>query len=377
MPLGCNHTLMTSDALSFFACLGINHRTASVGLREKFAVPQRKLAETTHELQRACGMAELVLLSTCNRTELYFVSADVGSTQRAVIAHFLGADSTVATSAFYLHRDAAALRHLAMVAAGLDSMVIGETEIFGQLKDAYRTACCASTAGRTLHRIFQSIFSIGKKVRSSTLITVGPTSVGAAAVALAREILGDLEGANVLVVGAGDVARSTAQSLRSRGAQSIFVANRSYERAQALAQDVDGRVIRFSQWMSFLEQIDIVIVSTAAPVYVVTQKVVEQVCAARSGRPLFIIDLSVPRNADPACAAVKGVTLYDMDALQARTRETMQQRHLQVQQGAQLIEQWLTDAGLQLLPQPVYTLASPGVASIPVALVPAKKTDFF
>ncbi len=368
---------MNSSSSHCFTCLGINHRTAPVALREKFSVPQRQLAETTRELQRACGIDELVLLSTCNRTELYYVSADGGSAERDVISHFLGAGSVVAQGVFYLHRDADALRHLAMVAAGLDSMVIGETEIFGQLKDAYRVACAASTIGRALHRIFQSIFSIGKKVRSSTLITIGPTSVGAAAVALAREILGNLAGASVLVVGAGDVARSTAQSLRSRGAQSIFVANRSYERAQVLAQSVGGQVIRFSQWVPFLEQADIVIVSTAAPTYVVTQKVMEQACVARGGRPLFIIDLSVPRNVDPACAEVKDAILYDMDTLQTLTRETMQQRHMQVQRGAKLIDEWLTDTGLQLLSPPVYTWTDSEAPAPSVAFIPTKKTGFF
>ena len=368
---------MNMEMQPVLTCLGLNHRTASVALREKFAVPQRQLVKIVGDLCRESGAAEGVLLSTCNRTEFYFISANSAFTKNAVAAYFLGENATGAENAFYMHSGSAALRHLAMVAAGLDSLVIGETEIFGQLKDAYRAACDAGTAAHTVHRVFQNVFSIGKKVRSSTRITSGPTSVGAAAVTLARSILGDLSGAKVLVVGAGEVARSTAQSLRSRGAQSIFVANRSYERAAALAESVGGRVIRFADWVPFLEQIDIVIISTAAPVYVVTRQVVEQARASRGGRPLFLIDLSVPRNADPACGELNGVVLYDMDTLQALTRETMQQRHLQVQQGAKLVDDWLAEVREQLLPPPSYNLSGADAPAPSSAYALTKKTGFF
>lgn len=331
-----------------FACLGVNHRTASVELREKFAVPPRELVEVTRCLRRESGADECVVLSTCNRTEVYYSAEDVRGTARRIQSHFLDKQA-VPERAFYLYCDDQALRHLALVASGLDSMVIGETEIFGQLKNAYRAACDAETVASPMHRIFQGVFSAAKKVRSSTRITAGPTSVGAAAVALAHRILGPLSGASVLVVGAGDVARATAQSLKSRGAQSLFVANRSYDRAQQLAQSVGGSVIRFAEWIPFLERTDIVIVSTAAPVYVVQQEAVKRACTSRRGKPLFIIDLSVPRNVDPACGELDGVVLYDMDALQAMTRETMQQRSLEVRRGAELIDDWLADDGAQLI----------------------------
>ncbi len=323
-----------------FCCLGMNHRTAPVALRERLSVPTRLLADTMSSLRGVDGVEECVLLSTCNRTEIYFSSPAPESTAQALLDRLLG-EHLPLNETFYLHRETEALRHLAMVAAGLDSMVIGETEIFGQLKVAYRTACQVGSAGHLSHRFFQAAFSAAKKVRSLTRITAGPTSVGAAAVALARQILGSLAGASVLIVGAGDVARSTAQSLRSRGAQSIFVANRSYDRACQLAASVGGSVIRFSDWIPYLERIDIVIVSTSAPVYVVSRPVVERACAARDKKPLFLIDLSVPRNIDPACARVPGAVLYDMDAMQAMTRETMQHRQEQVQLGAKLIDEWL------------------------------------
>ena len=327
-----------------FACLGLNYRTAPVAVRERFAVPARKLPEACRALGSLPGVEECVLLSTCNRTEVYFWAPEPEAAARSLLAHFLGEQGEADISTcFYRFRGAEALSHLAAVAAGLDSMVIGETEIFGQLKDAYRAALEAdSIAGRT-HRIFQRIFSIGKKVRSSTCVTSGPTSVGAAAVQLAQQVIGDLAGANVLVVGAGEVARTTAQSLRSRGAKSIFVANRSYDRAVELAARVGGSVIRFAEWVPYLVQIDIVIISTAAPVYVVSPTVLEQAMAQRGGRSLFLIDLSVPRNADPACANVPGVTLYDIDAMQAMADRTHRRRAEALAQAQALIEAWLAE----------------------------------
>ena len=338
---------MSSHPRSVFSCLGLNYRTAPVAVRERFAVPPRLLEAACADLAALPGVQECVLLSTCNRTEVYFWSPEPEQAVPGILSHFLG--EQVESGFFYRYQDAAALSHLAEVAAGLDSMVIGETEIFGQLKDAYRAALAAgSVAGRT-HRIFQRVFSIGKKVRSGTCVTSGPTSVGAAAVQLAQEQLGELGGSDVLVVGAGEVARTTAQSLRSRGARSIFVANRSYDRAAELAERVGGRVIRFAEWVPYLEQIDIVIVSTAAPVYVVSPAVLEQAVSKRQGRPLFLIDLSVPRNVDPACAAVPGVALYDIDAMQAMADHTRQQRAEALQQALQMVEAWVREQEADLL----------------------------
>ena len=332
-----------------FCCLGLNYRTAPVAVRERFAVPQRVLVPTCAALAALPEVGQCVLLSTCNRTEVYYTAADPEGAARSILAHFLGAQRDGATC-FYRYHAAEALTHLACVAAGLDSMVIGETEIFGQLKDAYRAALEAQSVAGLMHRVFQRVFSIGKKVRSSTSVTSGPTSVGAAAVLFAQRMLGELAGANVLVVGAGEVARSTAQSLRSRGARSIFVANRSYERAVELAEKVGGRVIRFAEWVPYLAQIDIVIVSTAAPVYVVSPQVLQQACPNRQGRPLVLIDLSVPRNVDPACGELEGVMLYDIDAMQSLAEQTLQHRAEAVEQGMRLIEEWVREQEAELLP---------------------------
>lgn len=331
-----------------FCCVGLNHRTAPVAVREKFAVPQRKLEEACRALASLPAVDECVLLSTCNRTEVYYWASAPEAAAHAILRHFLGEVGDVATC-FYRYQGVEALTHLAAVASGLDSMVIGETEIFGQLKDAYEAATRAACLTGRMHRVFQRVFTIGKKVRSCTCVTSGPTSVGASSVLLAQRMLGELTGAQVLIVGAGEVARSTAQSLSSRGAQSIFVANRSYDRAVDLASRVGGRVIRFAEWEPWLERVDIVIVSTAAPVYVVSPAAVEQACRARKGRPLFLIDLSVPRNIDPACGELSGVSLSDIDALQSMAQHTLEQRRAAVSEAMRLVHEWVGQQEPELL----------------------------
>lgn len=344
----------TSSSLQFH-CLGLNYRTSPVAVRERFAVTKARLGHAVEQLRELPAVEECVLLSTCNRTEIYYWTADEDGAREAIWNHTLGecCDAAVLKSCFYTYSGERALEHLAGVAAGLDSMVVGETEIFGQLKDAYHVALQTGSTGGYANRTFQHVFSIGKKVRSSTGITSGPTSVGAAAVQLAMRSLGNLSGSNVLIVGAGEVARTTAKSLKSRGAESIFVANRSYERAVELASDVGGKVIRFSEWLPYLENIDIVIVSTSAPVYVVSAPFLEQVQQHRR-RPLFLIDLSVPRNIDPACAHVQDVHLSDMDTLQKMTEETRMSRSAQLDNCRALIREWIDEYAEILLKKRAY-----------------------
>lgn len=336
-------------------CLGLNYRSCPVAVREQFAVGKSRLAEVNAALAALPGVAECVLLSTCNRTEIYYWSTDADTALQAILSYFLGnmPDAATRRQLFYHYSGEEALFHLAAVASGLDSMVVGETEIFGQLKDAYRVALDCGVTGGFSNRTFQNVFTIGKKVRSSSHITSGPTSVGAASVQMAQEILGDLAGANVLVVGAGEVARTTAQSLRSRGAESIFVANRSYDRAVELAAQVGGRVIRFTEWIPYLENIDIVIVSTASPVYVVSPPVLELVQQTRK-RPLFLIDLSVPRNVDPACGLVEEVYVYDMDAMEKMTAETRRLRAGEIAACEQMIREWVAEHAAALLKKRVF-----------------------
>ncbi len=342
-------SMLKPESHPLFTCLGLNYRTCPVAVREQFSVSKSHLTEACCALRELPEIEECVLLSTCNRTEVYYWTYEPEDAARMILAHFLGGGVQADASCFYRHEGEAALFHLARVASGLDSMVVGETEIFGQLKEAYRVALAAGVTGSHANRTFQRVFSIGKKVRSETAITSGPTSVGAAAVQMAQGILETLAGANVLVVGAGDVARSTAQSLRSRGAESVFVANRSYDRAVELASQVGGRVIRFAEWIPYLECIDIVIVSTASPVYVVRPELLEAVQQTRRARPLFFIDLSVPRNVDPACARVDGVHVYDMDAMEGMAAETRRLRSREIAGGEALIRQWVAEQVPELL----------------------------
>ncbi len=342
-----------SRAALQMCCLGLNHRTSPLAVREKFAVAKRNLQQSNQAIAALPTVSECVLLSTCNRTELYYWSPDSSVAHAEIMSYFLGAmpepEKKRISACFYSYEGEAALRHLACVASGLDSMVIGETEIFGQLKDAYREAQAAGSTATYSNRTFQRIFSIGKKVRTETRITSGPTSVGAAAVQLAGDSLGGLEGVNVLIVGAGDIARSTAQSLCSRGAKGIFVANRSYDRAVELAEKVGGSVIRFSEWVPYLEQIDIVIVSTASPVYVVSPEVLSHVLAERRGRPLFLIDLSVPRNVNPACGLLSGVYLYDLDKLQQIAEKSHHGRYAEIEHAGMIIDQWVEENQADLM----------------------------
>lgn len=343
----------SSAAMQMF-CLGLNHHTAPLNVREKFAVAKRNLEQSNREIVAFASVSECVLLSTCNRTEIYYWTPMPDRARADIMHYFLGTlaakqASEHLSTCFYCYEGAQALQHVACVAAGMDSMVIGETEIFGQLKEAYRVAQSAGSTSFYANRTFQRIFTIGKKVRTETRITSGPTSVGAAAVQLAGESLGGLAGANVLIVGAGDIARSTAQSLASRGAEGIFVANRSYDRAVELAEKVGGKVIRFAEWVPYLEQIDIVIVSTASPVYVVAPTVLQQAQTARNHRPLFLIDLSVPRNVDPACGLMPDVFLYDIDTLQSIAEKSHHVRRGEIERAAQLIESWVLENATDLL----------------------------
>ncbi len=340
---------MDASASPIMLTLGVNYRTCPVSIREQFSVAKSNLVNLNKSLLSLAGIEECVLLSTCNRTEVYAWVHDVKIAQHALMSHFLGTDVDNDARYFYLHSGEDALYHLGAVAAGLDSMVIGETEIFGQLKDAYRNAQEAGSTGHYSNRCFQRSFSIGKKIRSSSKITSGPTSVGAAGVQMVSQINGGLAGQAVLIVGAGEVARTTAQSLMSRGAEAIFVANRSYDRAIELASQVGGNVIRFTDWIPYLEKIDIILVSTASPAYVISKAVLENILPKRQGKALFIMDLSVPRNVDPACAELEGVHLRDVDALESLANETRLSRQSEIAGCECILHEWVEENASDLL----------------------------
>ena len=305
-------------------CVGLNHRTAPVEVRELFAVAPAKLGQSAFELREASGAEEAVVISTCNRTELYVV----GDAQKIVpgLEAMLGGAEHC-----YGHRGFEAGVHLCRVASGLDSMVLGETEIFGQVKNAYQAALAAGATGGKLNKLFQKSFSIGKKVRTETGIQEGATSIGNVAVDLAEKIFGHLKNSEVMILGAGEISRVTAQSLQSRGARSIFVANRSYDRALDLASQMNGQAVRFDDWKQVLAQVDVVIGSTGAPHTIVHKDDVESVRRKRKYRPLFFIDIAVPRDIDPSVAEIEEVYLYDIDTLEQIAREARVKRAKQIE----------------------------------------------
>lgn len=308
--------------------VGLSWQTAPVELRERFAYPEGEIAPTLARLRTEGGAGEAVLLSTCNRVELYAAGFDSASQGVSVLRRFLAADraAQAGQEAFYGHSGAAALEHLFRVACGLDSLVLGETEILGQLKKAYDLALEGGHTGRVLNKAFQGAFSVAKKVRRETQIQRGNTSVASVAVDLAERIFDGLAGREVMVVGAGDTSEKTARALLSRGARGVIVSNRSHERAVALAAELGGRAIRFEDWSSEFARVDILISSTSAPHYVVDHARLEPLLRLRPARPLLLIDLAVPRDIDPEVKRLDNVFLANVDDLQAVAEEHLRSR---------------------------------------------------
>lgn len=329
-------------------CLGLNHRTAPVEVRERFAVGTPKLGEAARELAAVEGVGESVVVSTCNRTEFYVAGEHADETLGALehaLAERYGLSPEVAAH-FYRMAKGEAAEHLCRVVSGLDSMVLGETEIFGQVKQAYHAALEAGTTGGVLNRVFQRAFGVGKKVRTETRIQEGATSVGNVAVDLAEKIFGKLDHSEVMILGAGEMSRLTAQALVSRGAKSIFVTNRSYDRAVDLAAEMGGSAVRFDEWQKVLERVDVVISSTGAPHSIVHREEVEKVRRARKYRPLFFIDIAVPRDIDPAVGEIEEVYLYDIDTLEQLAEEARVRRQRQIEECESIIRAELVKLNL-------------------------------
>ena len=329
-------------------CLGLNHRTAPVEVRERFAVSATQLGEAANELIALAEATEGVVISTCNRTEFYLAAEDAKQAFQLIetrLAVKIQLDSSVSAH-FYRKEKTEAARHLCRVVSGLDSMMLGETEIFGQVKQAYHSALDAGATGSILNKVFQRAFGIGKKVRTETSIQEGATSVGNVAVDLAEKIFGHLKNSEVMILGAGEMSRITAQSLVSRGAKSIFVANRSFDRAQELAAEMGGSAVRFDDWQSVLERVDVVISSTGAPHAIVQRADVEKARRARKYRPLFFIDIAVPRDIDPEVGEIEEVYLYDIDTLEQLAEEARGRRQLQIVQCERIIEMELIKLNL-------------------------------
>lgn len=329
-------------------CLGLNHRTAPVEVRERFAVVSGKLGEAAADLASLAEVDESVVISTCNRTEFYVAAASGKDALERLEAGLASRENLAPDDLthFYRLEKIEAAKHLCEVVSGLDSMVLGETEIFGQVKQSYDAALKAGATGGVLNRVFQRAFGIGKKVRTQTSIQEGSTSIGNVAVDLAEKIFGHLEASEVMILGAGEMSRVTAQSLVSRGAKSIFVTNRSFDRAQELADEMGGSAVRFDEWQKVLERVDVVISSTGAPHAIIHKADVEKVRRARKFRPLFFIDIAVPRDIDPAVGEIEEVYLYDIDTLEQLAEEARVRRRLQIEECERIIDAELVKLNL-------------------------------
>src|SRR5215475_2417743 len=323
-------------------CVGLSHHTANVETRERFACGSG--AEST---LREVGCAEALVLSTCNRVEVYGAAEKRVSTDQIAECLLQKAEvnDRVHSEAlpFYRYEAGKCVQHLFRVASGLDSMVVGETEILGQTKKAYQSARETGAVGPCLHRLFQRAFRVAKQVRTHTEITRGSVSVGSVAVDLAQKIFGELGDCSVLVLGAGDTSERTARALVSRGLSDLRVSNRSNDRGWELAQRVGGQAVQFDQWAEQCSEIDILITSTSSETPLLTPTNLEPMVANRIDRPLFIIDIAVPRDVDPAVNEMEGVYLYDIDALRSVAEQSLAVRRQQIASAEAIIAEHVAD----------------------------------
>jgi len=309
--------------------LGLSHRSCPVTVRERFAFAEPAIPQVLREMKGTGLVDEAVILSTCNRVEVY---ASTGLDTQACfsglhqfLVNYHGYDEPLGEELYRLG-EPGSVHHLFKVACGLDSMVLGETEILGQLKKAYDLALQHGHTGSRLNKAFQRAFNVAKHIRTETNIQRGSVSVGSVAVELAEKVFSDLSEREVLVIGAGDTSEKTARALLSRGAKGIVVTNRSLDKAQSLAADLGGRAVGFDQWANEFGRIDIVISSTAAPHYVLDRARLEPLMKLRRNKPLLLIDIAVPRDIEPEVNFMDDVYLYNIDDLQAIAADYLKQR---------------------------------------------------
>jgi glutamyl-tRNA reductase len=321
-------------------CVGLSHHTANVATREQFAG-----SATAESIVRDAGCTEALLLTTCNRVEVYAVSNRRISTDEIArcLIRKIDTDPHDYAPPFYRYEAEKCVQHLFRVASALDSMVVGESEILGQAKKAYESARTSGAVGPYLHRLFQRAFRVAKQVRTHTQIARGAVSVGSVAVDLAQRIFGKLSDCKVLVLGAGETSERTARALISRGVSDLRVSNRSTDHACQLAQTVGGRTVPFDDWPAQCREIDILITSTASETPLLTPGKLAPMLRERLDRPLFIIDIAVPRDVDPIVNKMQGVYLYDIDSLQSVAEQSLAMRRHQVAAAEAIIAEHVAD----------------------------------
>ena len=344
--------------MSELLALGISHKTAPLELRERLSLTEGRAVGALNELNAAAGIHEAAAISTCNRTELYLVvsdSVEAESTALGVLTRIAEIRPTELLGHLYSERGSGASRHLMRVTAGLDSMILGEAEIQGQVKRAYELALVEGATGPILNRLFRGALSAGGRAREETGISETGVSVPSVAVELARRALGELSERRVLMVGAGETAELVARALTARGVATVFVANRHYDRAIGLAQRFDGVAVRFDELPTQLLEADIVVSATNSPHHIVERDGLGQVMLERDGRSLVAIDLAVPRDIEPACRELPGVEVFDIDDVQTIVERNASGREAEARRAELIIEseldrfeRWL--AALEVVP---------------------------
>ncbi len=312
---------------------GLSHHSSPVHVRERFAFAETAIPPVIEEMRQTGVLSEGVILSTCNRVEVYAAVEEDPAMASDKLRGFLTRHHNYQAplnGEIYTYGEPRSLEHLCRVACGMDSMVLGETEILGQLKKAYDLALQHKLTGGRLNRAFQKAFQIAKLIRSETNIQRGSVSVGSVAVELAEKIFSTLADRQIMVIGAGDTSEKTARALLSRGAKSIIVSNRSHEKAEQLALELGGRAVRFEDWALEFSKFDIIISSTSAPHYVLDRAKLEPMMKSRKGRPLLLIDIAVPRDIDPEVNFLENIYLYNIDDLQSIANDALRQRREEI-----------------------------------------------
>jgi glutamyl-tRNA reductase len=344
--------------MSELLAIGISHKTAPVEVRERLALPDTRAAEFVRDLRGAAEIQEAVAISTCNRTELYLVvgePVEAESRVLAMLASQAGIRLTGLAPSIYSHRNCDAARHLYRVTSGLESMIVGEAEIQGQVKRAYESALERDTVGPLTNHLFRAALAAGKRVRTETAISERQLSLPSVAVAMARELLGPLAGREVVIIGTGETSELAARALADSGVRTVFVANRRRDRAIGLATRYGGASVPFDQLPQALEEADIVVAATASPHLLLEARELAEVMTTRGGRPMLLIDLAVPRDIDAAANEIAGISLYDIDDLEAVISRNRQVRQAEARKAEGIIEEeiqsfaaWL--GGLEVLP---------------------------
>ena len=324
------------------AVLGINHKTAPVEVREKLSFSEKELEEALSFSQQANGLQETVIISTCNRTEVYGV-VDYHSDPRSAIIQFLteykGIDKKKLRDCFYIYRGEEAVLHLFKVSAGLDSMVLGETQILGQVKEAYYKSMEVDGVDTIFHALFQQAITVGKRIQRETEINDHAASVSYVAVNLVKKIFDALSRQKVMIIGAGEMAQLTLKHLCGEGVNDLIIVNRNQEQAKSLAKTFRGRVVSYEYMIDWMKESDIVISSTSAPHFIINEEKMKKVMEEREGRKMFLIDIAVPRDIDPEVKKLQGVYLYNIDDLQEVLDSNMKERELAAKKAKKIIDE--------------------------------------